>query len=123
MVVVATVVVLVVLVVLVDVADVVDVVDVVEVIGVIAGAGVVVDELGTVGWAASSELHDATARATAISNDAVARFTTRLCTGTASAPGHKVMVIDKPGARLWRRADVLEWERAAHRRPGRRSNG
>ena len=31
-------------------------------------------------------------------------------------------VIDKPRARLWRRADVLEWERTAHRRPGRRSN-
>jgi predicted DNA-binding transcriptional regulator AlpA len=32
-------------------------------------------------------------------------------------------VIDKPRARLWRRADILQWERTAHRRPGRRSLG
>jgi hypothetical protein len=35
--------------------------------------------------------------------------------GTFPAP-----VIDKPRARLWRRADVEEWTRTAHRRPWRR---
>jgi hypothetical protein len=36
--------------------------------------------------------------------------------GTFPAP-----VIDKPRARLWRRSDVEEWARTAHRRPWRRS--
>src|SRR3954453_21054360 len=36
--------------------------------------------------------------------------------GTFPAP-----VIDKPRARLWRRTDVEEWARTAHRRPWRRS--
>ncbi len=35
--------------------------------------------------------------------------------GTFPAP-----VIDKPRARLWRRADVEEWTRTAKRRPERR---
>lgn len=35
--------------------------------------------------------------------------------GTFPAP-----VVDKPRLRLWRRADVEEWERTAHRRPWRR---
>jgi predicted DNA-binding transcriptional regulator AlpA len=35
--------------------------------------------------------------------------------GTFPAP-----VIDKPRARLWRRSDVEEWVRTAHRRPWRR---
>jgi hypothetical protein len=35
--------------------------------------------------------------------------------GTFPAP-----VIDKPRARLWRRTDVEEWARTAHRRPWRR---
>jgi hypothetical protein len=37
--------------------------------------------------------------------------------GTFPAP-----VIDKPRARLWRRTDVEEWARTAHRRPWRRSS-
>jgi hypothetical protein len=37
--------------------------------------------------------------------------------GTFPAP-----VIDKPRAKLWRRADVEEWARTAHRRPWRRAS-